>query len=105
VLPDLDRPREEPPLIHFPICANDVIYVVNRAAVAGLAFRAWDKQKLPSRKEIDRPLWSGIIDGLVAWQFATATVDAAGKRRASLREDVDIEEMLHAVRIGAGHPA
>lgn len=43
-----------------------------------------------------------MLDGLMAWQFATATTDSRGRRLVSLRTDVPVDTMIHAVRSGAG---
>lgn len=106
VLPDLDPPRELAPLVEFPpqppVTANDVIYILGRATKEGLTFRSWDKHRLPSGAEIDRALWVGIQDGLLAWMFAVASTDARGRRRVELRGDIEVDVMVHAVRTGVG---
>lgn len=98
ILPDLDPPREARPLAGFPICPNDVLFILNRAAVDGLTVRAWAGQRLPSGLLVDRTLWSAVVDGLVEWAFATATVDGAGRRRVELRTDVSVDLMADAVQ-------
>lgn len=102
VLPDLDPPRGAAPLAGFPVPPNDVLFVLSQAAERGVTFRAWDKVRLPSGVTVDRSVWGGVLDGLVAWQFAVATVDGANRRRVELRQDVGVDAMIHAVRIGAG---
>lgn len=97
-LPDLHPPRSAPPLARFPVPANDVIYILTRAARDGLGFRDWDGHRLPSGTEIDRPLWTQVIDGMVDWEMVQATTDAAGRRRVRLAGDVTVDEMIAAVR-------
>lgn len=97
-LPDLDSPRSAAPLIHFPVSPNDVVYILNRAASAGLGFRQWQGHRLPSSVEIDRDTWAAILDGLITWQMASASTDAAGRRRTELRSDVPVETMIQAVK-------
>jgi hypothetical protein len=98
VLPDLDPPRETRPLVRFPVPANDVIYVLTRAAKEGLGFREWDGHRLPSGATVDRNLWTATIDGMVAWEMVQATTDAAGRRRVRLAGDATVDEMIDAVR-------
>lgn len=98
VLPDLDPPRAAAPLVRFPVPANDVIYVLSRAARDGLGFRDWEGHRLPSGAVVDRPLWGRIIDGMVDWEMVQAQTDAAGRRRVRLAEDVTVDEMIAAVR-------
>jgi len=97
-LPDLDPPRAAAPLVHFPICPNDVVYVLTRAAREGLGYREWQGHRLPSGGEIERDDWAAILDGLITWQMASASTDAAGRRRTTLRSDVPVETMVQAVR-------
>ncbi len=106
VLPDLDPPRAAPPLVRFPVPANDVIYVLSRAKSNGLGFRDWEGHRLPSGAVVDRPLWGRIIDGMVDWEMVQAQTDAAGRRRVRLAEDVTVDEMVAAVRqsVAAGKP-
>jgi hypothetical protein len=105
VLPDLDPPCETRPLVRFPVPANDVIYILSRAARDGLGFRDWEGHRLPSRAVIDRPLWGRIIDGMVDWEMVEATTDAAGRRRVRLAGDATVDEMIAAVRQSvAGKP-
>jgi len=99
VLPNLDvATRAARPLARFPVAPNDVIYVLTRAASAGLGFREWEGHRLPSGAEIDRLLWGRIIDGMVDWEMVQATTDAAGRRRVRLAGDVSVDEMIAAVR-------
>ena len=99
VLPDLDpAPWAARPLARFPVPANDVIYILNRAAKSGLGFRDWDGHRLPSGTPVDRPLWTRIIDGMVDWEMVQATTDAGGRRRVRLAGDVTVDEMIAAVR-------
>jgi len=98
VLPDLDPPREMRPLVRFPVPANDVIYILTRSATDGLGFREWDGHRLPSGRQVDRPLWTQIIDGMVDWEMVQATTDAAGRRRVRLAGDATVDEMIAAVR-------
>ena len=103
-LPDLhpETPPGPPPaLIHFPCTANDVLWILDRAAEAGLGFRQWEGQVLPSSVKLDRDKWSEVQDGLIAWKFATARQTATG-RRVDLRLDIGIEAMKAAVVKGAG---
>lgn len=108
-LPDLDPPREARPLIRFPqqpaVTANDVIWIIQRAETDGLSFRPWSKVRLPSGARIDRDLWRGILDGLIAWQFAIAGQTADGRRTVALRTDIDTDAMIHAIRQGAASPS
>lgn len=101
-LPDLEPDRVRRPLIGFPsdppVTANDVIWVLSEAEAAGLTFRPWDKRRLPSGALIDRFLWGGILDGLVAWEFARSRNTVDNRRIVTLRTDVDIETMINAVR-------
>lgn len=97
-LPDLDAPRAAAPLIHFPICPNDVVYVLTRAASTGLGFRQWQGHRLPSGVEVDRDGWAEILDGLITWEMARASTDAASRRRTELRADVPVETMIQAVK-------
>jgi hypothetical protein len=106
VLPDLhpDTPAGPPPaLIHFPCTANDVLWILDRAAQVGLGFRQWEGQRLPSKIKIDRATWGAVQDGLLRWQFATSRNTATG-RRVDLRIDIGVEAMKDAVRKGAGEP-
>jgi len=106
VLPDLhpDTPAEPPPaLIHFPCTANDVLWILDRAATVGLGFRQWEGQTLKSGVKLDRPTWGAVQDGLLAWKFATSRQTATG-RRVDLRLDIGIEAMKDAVVKGAGQP-
>jgi hypothetical protein len=106
ILPDLhpETPAgPTPALIHFPCSANDVLWILDRAAKVGLGFRQWEGQKLPSKIKIDRERWAAVQDGMLRWQFATARQTATG-RRVDLREDIGIEAMKSAVRKGAGEP-
>lgn len=99
VLPNLEASRAARPLARFPVPANDVIYVLTRAAKEGLGFREWEGHRLPTTGvEIDRPLWGRIIDGMVDWEFVQATTDAGGRRRVRLASDVTVDEMVAAVR-------
>lgn len=98
VLPDLDAPRSAAPLARFPVPPNDVVYVLTRAAREGLGFREWDGHRLPSGAEVDRPLWTRVIDGMVDWEMVQATTDAAGRRRVRLAGDATVDEMISAVR-------
>lgn len=98
VLPDLDPPRSAAPLVRFPVPANDVIYILTRAATEGLGFREWDGHRLPGGTVVDRPLWTQIIDGMVDWEMVWASTDAAGRRRVRLAGDATVEEMIGAVR-------
>jgi hypothetical protein len=99
-LPDLDSQRRAAaPLIHFPVPPNDVVYVLSRAAGDGLGFRQWHGHRLPtSGVEIDRDTWAAILDGLITWQMASASTDAAGRRRTELRSDVSVETMIQAIK-------
>jgi hypothetical protein len=99
VLPDLDPPRETRPLVRFPVPANDVIYILTRAAKDGLGFREWDGHRLPtSGATVDRLLWTAVIDGMVDWEMVQASTDAAGRRRVRLAGDATVDEMIAAVR-------
>lgn len=99
VIPDLDpAPWAAPPLVRFPVPANDVIYILSRAAKSGLGFRDWDGHRLPSGNSVDRDLWSRVIDGMVDWEMVQSTTDAAGRRRVRLAGDVTVDEMISAVR-------
>lgn len=104
-LPDLDPPSSLRPLRGFPadppVTPNDVIWILSQASATGLGFRDWDKRQMPSGVRIDRELWTGILDGLLAWQFATASQTSNGRRIVGLRTDVDAETMINAVRQGA----
>lgn len=103
VLPDLhpETPAGPPPaLIHFPCTANDVLWILDRAAEVGLGFRQWEGQVLPSKIKLDRPGWDLVKDGLIAWKFATARQTATG-RRVDLRLDIGVEAMKDAVRKGS----
>lgn len=105
VLPDLHPPRGARPLARFPVAPNDVVDVLRRADTAGLGFREWEGYKLPSGREIDRPLWGQIIDGMVAWEMVQAITDAAGRRRVRLDRSVTVDAMIDAVRRSvAGEP-
>lgn len=97
-LPNLDQQRTTAPLIHFPIPPNDVVYILSRAAGDGLGFRQWNGHRLPSGVVIDRDTWAAILDGLIVWQMASASTDAAGRRRTELRGDVAVETMIQAVK-------
>lgn len=97
VLPDLDAPGGEPPLPHFPVPANDVIYILRNAPGRPLSYRKWDKQRLPSGKTVDRDLLTGIQDGLIAWRFAVATFTTDGRRTVDLRSDIGVDAMIHAI--------
>ena len=104
ILPDLDPPKmtkPAPPLVGFPVCANDVLFVIDRASRDGCGFRAWKGERLPSGAVLSADLWRSIQDGLVKWQFATARETKAG-RVVELRTDVELEIMLDAVRKGVG---
>ena len=106
VLPDLhpETPAGPPPaLIHFPCTANDVLWILDRAAVVGLGFRQWEGQSLPSKIKLDRDKWVEVQDGLIAWKFATARQTATG-RRVDLRLDIGVEAMKAAVVKGAAKP-
>lgn len=100
VLPDMDAPRAQPPLAGFPVCANDVIYILQRGARQGLSFRTWQAERLPSGAQVERRLWAAVLDGLVEWQFGIATIDGGGRRYVELRSDVDTEVMVSAVQRG-----
>lgn len=102
VLPDLAPPRQTQVLKMFPVSPNDVIYILTRSAKEGLGFREWDGHLLPSRTPVDRPLWTKIIDGMVAWEMVDAATDAAGRRRVRLASDVTVDEMIAAVRQSVG---
>lgn len=97
VLPDLDAPGTEPPLPHFTIPANDVIYVLRNARQRPLTYRKWDKVRLPSGAVVDRDLLISIQDGLLAWRFAVATLSADGRRTVDLRNDIGVDAMIHAI--------
>ena len=104
VLPDLhpETPPSPPPaLIHFPCTANDVLWILDRAAKLGLGFRQWEGRVLPSGVKLDRATWGAVQDGLIAWKFATARQTATG-RRVDLRLDIGVEAMKAAVVKGAG---
>ena len=106
VLPDLhpETPAAPPPaLIHFPVTANDVLFVLDKASSSGLGFRAWEGQRLPSGVKLDRATWGAVQDGMLAWRFATARQTKTG-RVVELRTDIDVEAMKDAVRKGAGEP-
>lgn len=104
-LPDLDPPPGLRPLRGFPsappVTPNDVVWILSQADAGGLGYRYWLKRQLPSGARIDRELWTGILDGLLSWQFAVANQTSDGRRVVALRTDVDSETMIHAVRRGA----
>lgn len=97
VLPDLDAPGAEPPLPHFTVPANDVIYILRNVRQRPLTYRKWDKQRLPSGATVDRDLLTSIQDGLLAWRFAAATYSADGRRTVDLRTDIGVDAMIHAI--------
>ena len=105
LLPNLDV-MERRPLLHFPtgigrtVTPDDVLHILDRAATEGLAFRSWEGQKLPSGTVLDRTAWGGCLDGLVAWRFAEERPTARG-RAVVLRDDITVEDMKRAVRLGA----
>ena len=102
-LPDLhpETPPGPPPaLIHFPCTANDVLWILDRAADVGLGFRQWEGKSLPSGVKLDRATWGAVQDGLLRWQFATARQTATG-RRVDLRLDIGVEAMKDAVLKGS----
>jgi hypothetical protein len=105
LLPNLDV-MERRPLLHFPtgigrtVTPDDVLHILDRAATEGLAFRSWEGQKLPSGTVLDRSAWGGCLDGLVAWRFAEERPTARG-RAVVLRDDITVEDMKRAVRLGA----
>lgn len=104
-LPDLAPPPQRIALAGFPtdppVSPNDVVFILTHAAAGdGLGFRQWDKRRLPGGAEISRDLWTGILDGLLAWQFAAARTTAAGSRVVNLRSDIDVETMIHTIRQG-----
>lgn len=104
-LPDLAPPPQRIALAGFPtdppVAPNDVVYILTHATAGdGLGFRQWDKRRLPGGAEIRRDLWTGILDGLLAWQFATASTTADGRRVVNLRSDIDVETMIHTIRQG-----
>ncbi len=114
IMPDLDPPPDRRPLAGFPadppVTPNDVVFVISNAAADGLSFRTWSKRRLPSGAEITsgpsgRDLWTGILDGLLAWQFATASTTTDGRRTVTLRSDVDLETMLQAIKTSVETPA
>lgn len=104
-LPDLHPVPVRESLAGFPaapaISPNDVVFILNNAAADGLTFRAWDKRRLPSGVVItrskDNDVWGGILDGLLAWNFAQATTTANGRRIVTLRSDVDVEQMIQQI--------
>lgn len=103
VLPNLNAPALDKPaplLVGFPVCANDVLFVLSEATRRGLGFRAWVGERLPSGMKLDRAGWIAVQDGLLTWRFATSRQTATG-RVVELRADVEIEAMLDAVRKGA----
>lgn len=104
-LPNIDV-MERRPLLHFPtnhgrmVTPDDVLHILDRATEVGLAFRNWEGQKLPSGTVLDRSAWGGCLDGLVAWRFAEERPTARG-RAVVLRDDITVEDMKRAVRLGA----
>lgn len=106
ILPDLDPPKmtkPAPALVGFPVSANDVLFVIDRASRYGCGFRAWKGERLPSGAVLSADLWRSIQDGLVKWQFAT-TRDTKAGRVVELRTDVELDVMLDAVRKGTSQP-
>ncbi len=103
VLPNLEAPALDKPvplLVGFPVCANDVLFVLSEATRRGLGFRAWVGKRLPSGTKLDRAGWIAVQDGLLKWRFATSRQTATG-RVVELRADVEVEAMLDAVRKGS----
>jgi len=109
VLANLERPgrRVVRPLAGFPVEANDVLYVLQRATsrreggddMVGLGFRQWEGERLPGGMKIGREEWGKIQDGLLQWRFATKRPIGRGRRLVELREDVRIDDMMRAVRL------
>lgn len=102
-LPDLHPIPQAVALNGFPtdppIAPNDVVYILTHAAAGdGLTFNSWLKRRLPSGAEIDRDLWTGILDGMIQWNMATTSETADGRRVVKLRTDVDIEVMIQYIR-------
>lgn len=102
IMPDLDPPRRLAALAGFPtdptVTPNDVVYILTSAASDGLVFSAWTGRRLPSGAEISRDTWTAILDGLLKWQFATASSTANGRRIVTMRSDIDIETMIQAIK-------
>lgn len=109
VLPNLDVMTKRP-LLHFPqnhgrmVTPDDVLYILDRAQTEGLSFRNWEGHKLPSGTVLDRNAWGGCLDGLVAWRFAIDRPTQRG-RVVELRDDITVEDMKRAVRLGARESA
>lgn len=102
VLPNLDvltMAKPAPNLRGFPVCANDVLYILERAWREGTSFRAWTGHRLPSGAKLDRNAWIAVLDGLLTWGFATARQTDTG-RVVILRQDVTVDEMMRAVQDG-----
>ena len=102
VLPNLSTPIDKPApvLVGFPVCTNDVLYVLERSWREGTAFRTWEGHKLPSGVKLDRGSWTAMLDGLLRWNFATER-QVDGKRKVELRQDIGVDDMMTAVREGA----
>ncbi len=102
VLPNLDTPIDKPApvLVGFPVCTNDVLYVLERSWREGTAFNKWEGHRLPSGVKLNRAGWTAMLDGMIRWNFAT-TRQVDGKRKVELRADVSVDDMMTAVRKGS----
>ena len=108
VLPDLDPPKRLEALPGFPtdpvVTPNDVVFILTNSVGDGLAFATWTGRRLPSGAEIQRDTWTAILDGLLAWQFATASSTANGRRIVALRSDIDVEDMIKHIKTAVEQP-
>lgn len=108
ILPDLDPPKRLEALPGFPtdpvVTPNDVVFILTNSVGDGLAFATWTGRRLPSGAEIQRDTWTAILDGLLAWQFATASSTANGRRIVALRSDIDVEDMIKHIKTAVEQP-
>lgn len=107
VLPDLDPEPDTTPLIGFPVCANDVLFLLNSMTNGQQVTYPRQALTLPSGVKIStgeegQRFWRAFQDGLIRWQFASERQTQTGKRQVWLHANVSIQEMMRCVRDGAG---